>query len=196
MGTYRFESQIREKIEACIEIKTKLLQESIPIINKAAEVIIDVYKKGKGTFWFGNGGSAADAQHLACELVNRFYINRKALKSVALTVNTSNLTAIANDFSFNQIFSRQIEALASKGDVLIGISTSGNSQNVIEGFIAGKKIGTVNIGLTGQGGGKMKDYTDLLIAIPTDITPVIQECHIMVGHILCYLIEKDLFPDN
>jgi D-sedoheptulose 7-phosphate isomerase len=183
-------------IRKSIETKQTLLNKNLPEMGKTVDIILDAYRNGHTVFWFGNGGSAADAQHLACELVSRFFIERKALASVALTTNSSELTAIANDYSFDAVFSRQIEALVKKGDVVIGISTSGNSPNVIEGLKKAKEYGAITVAFTGQTGGKMKEVADILIAVPSDVTPHIQECHIMIGHVICYAVEKRLFAEN
>jgi D-sedoheptulose 7-phosphate isomerase len=187
---------ISEYIERSSLIKKELQEKHISQISKIADVITDAYRKGHKVIWFGNGGSAADAQHLACELVSKFYFERKALASIALTTNTSELTAIANDFSFNQVFARQVEALANSGDVVIGISTSGKSPNVIEGLRTAKRLGAITIALTGASCEKIRDDADYLLSVPSEITPHIQESHIMIGHILCYLVEKELFGKN
>jgi len=148
--------------------------------------------------WFGNGGSAADAQHLAGELVGKFYLKREALASIALTTNTSELTAIANDYDFNQVFARQVEALANPGDVVVGISTGANSLNVIKGIEEAKHRGAITIAFTGASGRKLNanGNVDYLLTVPSEDTPHIQESHIMVGHIICYLVEKELFGDK
>jgi len=186
---------ISEYIEESILIKKELQINHIREIARIADVIIEAYRKGHKVVWFGNGGSAADSQHLACELVSRFYFNRKALASIALTTNTSELTAIANDYSFNQVFERQVEALVNSGDVVIGISTSGNSPNVVEGIKKAKQLGAITVAFTGSKGGLLKQEVDYLINVPSDITPHIQESHIMVGHIICYLVEKEMFQE-
>jgi len=187
---------ISEYIEKSIQTKKDLLQKHIPEIVRVIDVIINACRNGNTIFWFGNGGSAADAQHLACELVSRFFIERKALASIALTTNTSELTAIANDYDFNAVFSRQIEALVKPGDVVIGISTSGNSPNVIEGIRAAKRLGAITVAFTGATGGKLQGKADYLLSVPSDVTPHIQESHIMIGHVLCYLVEKELFGEH
>ncbi len=187
---------VSEYIETSIRTKKELLKNDIPEIVRVADILINACKKGNTIFWFGNGGSAADAQHLACELVSRFFLERKALSSIALTTNTSELTAIANDYDFNTIFSRQIEALVKPGDVVIGISTSGNSSNVIEGIRAAKRLGAITVAFTGATGGKLRGEADYLLSVPSDVTPHIQEAHIMIGHVLCYLVEKELFGKN
>jgi D-sedoheptulose 7-phosphate isomerase len=187
---------ISRYIEKSIQTKKDLLQDHTSEIICVADVIINACRNGHTIFWFGNGGSAADAQHLACELVSRFFLERKALASIALTTNTSELTAIANDYDFNTIFSRQIEALVKPGDVVIGISTSGNSPNVIEGIRTAKRLRAITVAFTGATGGKLRGEADYLLSVPSDVTPHIQESHIMIGHVLCYLVEKELFGEN
>lgn len=184
---------ISDYIERSIKTKKLLSISQTEVIIQIAEEIINAYRRGNKVLWFGNGGSAADAQHLACELVSKFYIERKALASIALTTNTSELTAIANDYDFDRVFARQVEALVNSGDVVIGITTSGNSPNVIEGIIEAKHRGAITVGFTGATGGKLKGYVDYLLTVPSEETPHIQEAHIMVGHIICYIVEKELF---
>jgi len=149
--------------------------------------------KNNGTlFWCGNGGSASDSQHIAAELVGRFKKNRRALRSIALNTDTSVITCIANDYSYEEIFSRQIEALAREGDMLIGISTSGNSENVLKAIQTSKALGVKTLAILGKGGGKAIEESDFNLTVPSDITARIQECHIFIGHLLCELIEKEL----
>jgi len=193
MGT---KEDILKHIKDCIHIQEQLIKTSLKAITQIADEIVHTYQKGNKVVWFGNGGSAADAQHLSSELVGKFYIRRKALESVALTTNTSILTAIANDYDFSEIFARQIEALVRQGDVAIGISTSGNSLNVIRGMEQAKQMGAVTVALTGATGGKLKASADYLIAVPSTETPRIQESHLMIGHIICCLVEKELFGEN
>jgi D-sedoheptulose 7-phosphate isomerase len=188
-----FESVIRKRIDDSLAVKADLLDMAVPVITAAADAMINTYRKGGAVYWFGNGGSAADAQHLACELVNRFYLERPGIRSQAFTTNTSILTAVSNDYSYEQVFEKQVEAFAEPGDILVGISTSGTSQSVINALKRGRKIGTINIGFTGAGGGVMKEHVDHLIAAPSNDTPIVQECHIMVGHILCFIVEHELF---
>ena len=190
-----FEKLIIDKINQTLRIKQNILKDNelIKNIDEITRAIINAYKEKKKVVLFGNGGSAADAQHLAGELVGKFYLERKALAAIALTTNTSELTAIANDYSFNRVFARQVEALANPGDIVIGITTSGNSLNVIEGIKEAKLRGAVTIGFTGASGGKLKENLDYLLAVPSEDTPHIQESHITVGHIICYLVEKELF---
>ena len=186
---------ISDYIEKSIRIKKEIVKTKVEIINQIVKEIINAYKRKNKVLWFGNGGSAADAQHLACELVGKFYLERKALASIALTTNTSELTAIANDYSFNRVFARQVEALVNSGDIVIGISTSGNSPNVIKGIEEAKRRGAITIAFTGESGGKLEgdNNVDYLLAVPSEDTPHIQESHIMIGHIICYLVEKELF---
>jgi len=159
-------------------------------IEKAAEICIETLKKGGKIILFGNGGSAADAQHIAAELVGRYKNERKGLAAIALTTDSSVITSIANDFGFHRTFDRQIESLASKDDTLIGISTSGNSENVINGIKLAKKLECKTIGLSGSGGGKLNSFCDLNIVVPSNDTPRIQEMHILIGHSICYEIDQ------
>lgn len=184
---------IEESIKESIRTKELVSKNQIPNIEKAANVIIESLKRGGKLLVFGNGGSAADSQHIAAELVGRFKMERKALPAIALTTNTSTITAIGNDYGYDVIFSRQIEALGVKGDTVLGISTSGNSKNVIDALKKGKSAGMRTIALTGGAGGKMKNVADVLINVPSKDTPRVQESHIMIGHIICELIEKELF---
>ncbi|TFH00230.1 MAG: SIS domain-containing protein [Calditrichales bacterium] len=173
----------RETLEAV----TRLLQEDIAAACQLAVVTINA---GKKIMLCGNGGSAADAQHIAAELTGRYIKERDGLPGIALTTDTSALTAIANDYRFEDIFSRQVKALAQPGDLVIGISTTGNSANVINAFIAGKTRGCKTLGLSGKGGGKFKDNCDLNIVIPAEVTARIQEMHIMIGHMICLAIDE------
>jgi D-sedoheptulose 7-phosphate isomerase len=185
----------RKRIEASIAVKQQLLQDEslINIIDAAAAEMVKAFKADKKVLFCGNGGSAADAQHLSAELSGRFYNDRDPLFSEALHVNTSYLTAVANDYSYDEVYSRLVKAKGRQGDVLIGISTSGNSGNIIKALEMGKKQGMITVGMTGATGGKMKDICDLLINVPSKDTPRIQECHILIGHILCEITENMLF---
>lgn len=189
---------ISDYIEKNIQTKKEVLKTRVEVIAQITEEIIKAYRRGNKVIWFGNGGSAADAQHLACELVSKFYLERKALASIALTTNTSELTAIVNDYDFDKVFARQVEALAKPGDIVIGISTSGNSLNVIKGIEEAKRHKAIIIAFTGASGGKLKENgnVDYLLTVPSEDTPHIQESHIMIGHIICYLVEKELFGDE
>jgi len=191
-----FKNEIKKQIEGSITVKENVLDKYVDIINDVANVIISAYQNDKKVLWCGNGGSAADAQHLSCELVSKFYLDRKAMRSIALTTNTSLLTAISNDYNYDHVFERQVEALADKGDVLIGITTSGTSKNIINALKSANEKGIISIALTGENVDKIQDYADYLIPIPSDVTPYIQESHIMIGHIICYLVEKTLFGDK
>ncbi|MDI6781570.1 MAG: D-sedoheptulose 7-phosphate isomerase [bacterium] len=184
------EKIISSQIQESIDVKN-----NIPLkdVAKAAELIIDAYRQHKKVLICGNGGSAADAQHMAGELVGRFKMERQALGAIALTTDTSILTAIGNDYGFDDIFSRQIDALVSPGDIVIGISTSGNSPNVLKAVTMAKEKSAVTIGLTGGNGGKLKDLTNVCIVVPSLNTPRIQESHITIIHIICLLVEQVLF---
>ncbi len=160
-------------------------------IEKLAAVCKKALKEGHVIYFAGNGGSAADSQHLAAELVGRFQKERRGLPSVALTTDTSILTAIGNDYGYDRIFSRQVEALVNKGDVVIGISTSGNSTNIVEALLKARELGALTVGMTGENGGKMASICDLCIQVPAKVTARIQEAHIMIGHIVCELIEEE-----
>ena len=162
-------------------------------IRRAARTLVDAYRAGNKTLLAGNGGSAADAQHIAGEFVSRFYFDRPGLPSIALTTDTSILTAIGNDYGYKNLFARQVQAQGVRGDVFIGISTSGNSPNIIDALAAGKEKGIASIGLTGQGGGAMAGLCDICLRVPSDETPRIQESHILIGHILCCLVEDAIF---
>lgn len=188
--------RIKEIIKESISLKAELLENQALLeeIQKAKDVMVKAFKDGKKVLWCGNGGSAADSQHLAAELSGRFYYDRPPLKSEALHVNTSYITAVANDYSFDVIYSRMVKAMGEKGDVLVGISTSGNSNNILLALNQAKENQMITIGFTGMGGGKMKEVSDYLLAVPSKDTPRIQECHIMIGHILCELVEAEMFP--
>jgi D-sedoheptulose 7-phosphate isomerase len=160
-------------------------------INAACELVVNTIKSGNRVYLFGNGGSAADAQHIAAEFTGRFVKERRGLPAIALTTDTSALTAIGNDYGYERVFSRQVEALANAGDLLIGISTSGNSPNVLLAFEEGKKIGCGIIALTGRDGGKMKTEADINLVVPSQITARIQEMHILIGHILCTALDTE-----
>jgi D-sedoheptulose 7-phosphate isomerase len=182
--------EIKRMIEDSIQAKQKMLEMHSQTIRQIAEQMCRVLENGGKILWCGNGGSAADAQHLSCELVSKFYVDRDALPSIALTTNTSILTAIANDYNFEVVFRRQVEALGRKGDLIVGISTSGNSKNVIEALKKAREIGMFTVGFTGSTGGAMKEFCDILLNVPSTDTPRIQEAHITAGHIICYLVEK------
>ncbi len=187
---------LKSRLQASIDLKTSLLTNDA-ILNTVQSIVKDIvnsYKHDGKVLWAGNGGSAADAQHLAAELSGRFYYDRPPLFSEALHVNTSYVTAVANDYSYDVIFSRLVKAMGRKGDVLIGLSTSGNSANVIKALEVANEIGMVTVAFTGETGGKMKDAAKYLVNIPSKDTPRIQECHMILGHTICELVEIELFP--
>jgi D-sedoheptulose 7-phosphate isomerase len=184
-------AQIERLIDASIAVKQQLRQQ-IPLMATVAQHLIDALSGGHKILLFGNGGSAADAQHLAAEFVGRFLIERQPLPALALTVNTSCLTAIGNDYGYDVVFARQVEALAQPGDVVVGISTSGNSGSVLEGLRTARRLGLLTVGLTGRNGGQLKHEAEWCFCVPSDETPRIQEAHILIGHILCQLAEEGM----
>ena len=187
--------KIRDIIKASIETKQQVLENSdlLATIEKVVDVITLAFKNGHRVYFCGNGGSAADAQHLAAEFSGRFYADRKALPAEALHCNTSYLTAVANDYGYDVVYSRMIEGIGEAGDVLIGLSTSGNSANIIRAFDVAREKGIITIGFTGISGGQMRSASDYLINIPSLDTPRIQETHITIGHIVCQLVEEKYF---
>ncbi len=187
--------KIKNIIQASIDTKQQILQNEklLATIQKVVDVITDAFKLGNKVYFCGNGGSAADAQHLAAEFSGRFYIDRKALPAEALHCNTSYLTAVANDYGFDVVYSRMIEGIGETGDILIGLSTSGNSINIIKAFEAAKEKKITTIAFTGITGGQMKSISDYVINIPSADTPRIQESHITIGHIICQLVEEKIF---
>lgn len=189
---------IKNQIKSSYKTKQKIYENELllDILVDVATQCVDVYKKGKKTMLAGNGGSAADAQHIAAELVGRYGFNRPSLPSLALTTDTSCLTAIGNDYGYDQVFSRQLEGMGQEGDLFIGISTSGNSLNIINAFKSAKEKNITTVALTGRDGGEMAKMADVAIVIPSNDTPRIQESHILVGHILCDIIEKEMFADG
>src|SRR4051812_10418359 len=188
---------LKDRIESSIRLKSSLLsnQKLLSTVESVVRQVVEAYRKNGKVLWCGNGGSAADAQHLAAELSGRFYYDRPPLFSEALHVNTSYVTAVANDYSYDEIYSRLVKAMGQKGDVLFGLSTSGNSGNVVRALQAGREQGLLTIAFTGETGGKMKDCCDILVNIPSTDTPRIQECHMLLGHTICELVEKNLFPN-
>ena len=185
--------RIEDGLSQSAFVKLLLMQRQAEVIEKIALRLTKVLKAGRTVFLFGNGGSAADAQHIAAELEARFLRERRALPCHALTTNTSTLTAIGNDYGYDRTFARQLEAYCRKGDAAIGISTSGNSPNVLEGIKAAKKIGATTIGLTNEKGGKLKGLAELCLRVPSTDTQRVQECHMAVGHVLCDIIEASMF---
>jgi len=189
---FALEGKVRGLLKESIKVKEKTLQEQSKIIAQIAKRIIQCYQQGKKIIFFGNGGSAADAQHLATELISRFQKERKSLPAISLTTDTSALTAIGNDYGFEKIFSRQVEGIVGKGDLVIGISTSGNSLNVIEGIKEAKRKGAYTVGFLGATGGELRNLVDLAFCVPSQVTARIQETHITVGHIICQIVEEEL----
>lgn len=193
-GRPELEGLFRERISASIAAKQALLEDLGPCLD-VAEILVSAYRNGGTLLLFGNGGSAADAQHIAAEFVGQFYRQRPALRAHALTVNASALTSISNDLDFGQIFARQVEALGNVGDVAVGITTSGNSANVVEGLRAARRMGLVTVAMTGKGGGRAREAADHWIGVPATDVARIQEAHILIGHIWSELVERALFPD-
>lgn len=187
--------KISELLRESVKVKEALCRQALELekIEKVSSAIVGAIKKGRKVILFGNGGSAADAQHIACELAGRFKKERRGLPAISLTTNTSALTAIANDYSYDEVFSRQVDGIVNKGDVVIGISTSGNSVNIIRGVKAAREKGALTVGLTGATGGKLDRIVDICIKVPSNDTPRIQEAHITIGHIICQLVEEGLF---
>jgi len=188
-------NKIKKIIQSSIDVKQQVLQneELLKTIKTIVEVIVSAFKNGNRVYFCGNGGSAADAQHLAAEFSGRFYTDRKALPAEALHCNTSYLTAVANDYGYDAVYARIIDGIGEKGDILVGLSTSGNSANIVKAFEVAKEKEMITIGFTGLTGGQMKSVSTWLINIPSTDTPRIQESHIMVGHIICQLVEEKYF---
>jgi len=188
---------MREYIETELEEHLKAIKElDVNKIEEAVQVIVDCYKNNGKVVLFGNGGSAADAQHIAAEFVGKYKLDRKSLPAIALTTNTSIVSAVGNDYGFEKVFERQVESMVGKRDVVIGISTSGNSENIIKGILKAKEKGAKIVAFTGKSGGKMKDIVDILLNVPSDNTPRIQEGHITAGHIICGLVESKIFKNK
>lgn len=183
-------------LEESAKLREKLARECGPLIVEAARLVIASLRTGNKILFFGNGGSAADAQHLAAEFVGRFVRERRPLPALALTTDTSLLTAVGNDYGFDEVFVRQVTALGQPGDVAVGITTSGNSPNVLLAIKEARARGLKTIGLAGKDGGALRDAVDVPIIVPSPITARIQECHITIGHLLCELMEEELFPQK
>src|SRR6266496_5045803 len=196
--TNDFERRVSDSIKASIATKQQLLsdRELIAMVAQVSEILVKTFTQGNKVMLFGNGGSAADSQHIAAEFVGRFAFDRPALPALALSVNTSCVTAIGNDYGFEQVFSRQIEALGRPGDIAIGISTSGNSVNILRAMSTARKIGLKTIALTGRSGGNLRNAVDYCICVPSNETPRIQECQILVGHIISELVEREIFHEE
>lgn len=191
-------TDIEKIIRDSISVKNDILndEELLRKIHTFTDMLISTYRNNGKVLFCGNGGSAADAQHIAAELSGRFYLDRKPLYAEALHCNSSYMTSVSNDYGFENVFARAIEAVGRKGDVLVGITTSGNSANVLKAFEKAHEIGVSTIAMTGNGGGKIASMSDLLINVPSTCTPRIQEAHIMIGHIVCELVEKELFGNE
>lgn len=189
---------IAQLIADSIAVKTAILNDQVlqDRLDQVSDHITQQFRAGKRLYFCGNGGSAADAQHLAAEFSGRFYLNRRALPAEALHVNSSYLTAVANDYSYEVVYARLVEGICEAGDVLVGLSTSGNSGNIVKAFEAARVKGVTTIGLTGEGGGKMAALSDYLFAVPSKTTPRIQESHILLGHIICELVEARFFKQG
>lgn len=189
---------VKRALADSIELKQKVFNDSqlLDLIENLANQIVTSFKNGGRVYFCGNGGSAADAQHLAAELSGRYYYDRPPLAAEALHVNTSYLTAVANDYSYNEIYARLFQAFGAKNDVLIGLSTSGNSQNVIRAFEEAKKKGVLTVAFTGETGGKMDGLVDVIIKVPSNDTPRIQEVHMLLGHSICEIVEQKIFPQQ
>jgi D-sedoheptulose 7-phosphate isomerase len=187
------ENLIQKRFKESSEVKTRFLKENLSNLIDLIKLVASTFEAGNKVFFFGNGGSAADAQHLTAEFVNRYVMDRPPLPAIALTTDTSILTSVSNDLSFNEIFSKQIRALGREGDVAIGISTSGNSANVTKAFEVAKEMGMKTVALTGNDGGVLAKIADISLVVSSTSTPRIQEAHILIGHILCEMVEHQLF---
>ena len=185
---------IVKQIEDSIALK-KALSAQVDIIIQIASLMTEAFRRGNKVLLFGNGGSAADAEHIACELAGKYYMNREPLPAIALSANSAALTAIANDFGYQEVFGRQLRGLLVKGDVVVGISTSGSSTNVVSAIEEARKKGAITVALTGKEG-KLRQIAEYVLSIPSTDTPRIQEAHITAGHIICYLVERSLFGTN
>lgn len=181
---------LRTNIESSIEVHSQLINACLQELTAAADALVAAYLAGHKAIFFGNGGSAADSQHLAAEFLGRYLHEREPLPALALNVNSSAITAIGNDYGYEQVFARQLQALATAGDVAVAISTSGDSPNVVQAIMCARRLGLSTIGLTGRSGGKLRGLVDALIRVPSDATPRIQECHILIGHALCDAVEQ------
>jgi D-sedoheptulose 7-phosphate isomerase len=188
----------QEQVQAAILVKHYITEDVnfLQAMEQVAWEVIRSLRAGGKVLLFGNGGSAADAQHIAAELVGRYKLERPGLPAIAVTVNTSTLTAIANDYGYEHVFARQVQTLGRSGDVAVGISTSGNAPNVLRGLETAKAAGLISVAMTGRGGGKVKDVAQYCLRVPSDETARIQECHILIGHIVCDFVERELFGPN
>jgi D-sedoheptulose 7-phosphate isomerase len=187
---------VRANILRSIEVHGRLIDECLDAIAAGADALVSAYKAGHKALFFGNGGSAADAQHLAAEFVGRYLRERDPMPAMALNSNSSAVTAIGNDYGYDQVFARQLQAFAVPGDIAVAISTSGNSSSVIEAVRCARRMGVMSIGLTGASGGQLRGLVDVLIAAPSEETPRIQECHILIGHSICDAVERAMMMEN
>lgn len=194
MAEIPLHEQISRQLQETGKLHLELPKAQVDKVAAAAKLLIAALQQGKKILWFGNGGSATQSQHMAGEFVGRFGRERRSLPSISLTENMASVTAIGNDYSYEEIFSRQVEGLGQPGDVAVGLSTSGNSKNVIQGLRKAKEVGLPTIGLTGEGGGRMASLCDVCIAVPSSVTARVQEVHLTIGHILCGLAEDALAP--
>ncbi len=195
-GAKGMQTLISTSLEKSIVVMRKLFETMVPVISEAAHMIADCLESGGSVYTFGNGGSAADAQHFACELQGRFLLNRASLPVMSLTTNSSSMTAIGNDFGFDQVFARQLEGCGKSGDVAVAISTSGNSPNVLQAVGVARRLGMHTIGLTGRDGGKLRPEVDLCLCVPADVVYRIQEGYTAIGHVLCLAVEEALFGNE
>ena len=187
------ENIILKRFKESSEVKTRFLKENLPKLLDVIKLISHTFEGGNKLFFFGNGGSAADAQHMAAEFVNRYIMNRPPLPAIALTTDTSILTSVSNDFAFSEVFAKQLRALGKERDVAIGITTTGNSPNIIKAFEVAKEMGMKTVAFTGNDGGSVGKMVDFPLVVPSSSTPRIQEAHILIGHILCEMVEHSLF---
>lgn len=190
------ENIIQKRFKESIEIKNRFLKENLSTLLEVVKLIAHGFEMGNKVFFFGNGGSAADAQHFAAEFVNRYIMERPPLPAIALTTDTSILTSVSNDFSFNEVFAKQLKALGREGDIAVGISTSGTSPNILRAFEVAREIGLKTVALTGNDGGSLAKVADISLIVPSSSTPRIQEVHLLIGHVLCELVEHYLFLNN
>ena len=188
--------EIEIQLQESINTKKDLLATQLATIQKIARITTDAFKKNHRLYLIGNGGSAADAQHIAGELIGRFKINRRPLPAIALSTDTSVITSLANDFGYDTCFARQIEAFVTTGDVVFALSTSGNSKGILNAVHAARERDAITVGFTGKDGGLLKDAVGICLRVPSDNTPRIQECHITVGHIVCFMVERELFGNK
>jgi len=192
---YKKSGEIKRILNESISVSKAIIENRVGEIDSIAQLVVRTYRFGGKVLLLGNGGSAADAQHIAAELVGKFALKRRAFPAIALTTNSSILTAVANDYGYGKVFSRQVEALAGDKDLVIAISTSGDSTNVIKAIKAARLLGAQTVGLTGGDGGRLAAAVDVALIVPSDCTPRIQEAHILIGHIICELVEKELVSD-